>query len=88
MSDMLETEVELKAEDLDKYIEATAGVVEELRHFLALHHADLVHCAIRLHGTGGRMTMPEAYKDPQYAGRVHNLKQAWDSFLNAMRGVY
>jgi hypothetical protein len=40
---MLETEVELKAEDLDKYVEATANVVEELRDFLASHHASRCH---------------------------------------------
>ena len=32
-------EVELKVEDLDKYCEAAASVVEELRDFLASHHA-------------------------------------------------
>jgi hypothetical protein len=80
------TDVELTIDKLDDYLAAASSVVEELRDFLASHHADLVHCAIPLHGTGASMEMPQASQDPQHAGRVHNLKMACDNFINTMRG--
>jgi hypothetical protein len=36
----------------------------EIEHFLSAHHAELIHCNITLHGTGGSMDMPQAYNDP------------------------
>ncbi len=60
-------EVELKVEDLDKYCEAAASVVEELRDFLASHHADLIH-RVNIHGRGVSTVMPAAASDPAYAG--------------------
>jgi hypothetical protein len=87
MSDTLETEVELKVEDLDQYIEAAASVVEELRDFLNQHYVDLTKpkMVMRVHGQGGEM--PAAASDPAYAGPIHRYKVACDSFCNAMRGV-
>ena len=88
MTDTMEAEVELKVEDLDKYCEAAAVIVEELQSFLASHHADLVKCHMEIHGKGIRVDMPLAHQDPQYAAHVHNLKNACDAFCNVMRGVY
>jgi hypothetical protein len=59
-----------------------------VRDFLASHHADLVKCHIEIHGKGATMNMPAAHQDPQYAGYIHNLKNACDAFCNVMRGVY
>ena len=88
MSDIIEAEVELKAEDLDKYLEAAAHIVEELGTFLRSHYGELIKppMTMRVHGQGGEM--PEASKDPAYAAQIHRYQQACDSFCNAMRGVY
>ena len=79
---------ELKVEKLDDYLVAAASIVAELRDFLASHHAELVKCHIKIHGKGATMDMPAAHLDPQYAGYIHNLKNACDQFCNTMRGVY
>jgi hypothetical protein len=79
-------EVELKVEDLDKYLVAATHIVEELRDFLASHHAELVKCHMEIHGKGIKVDMPAAHQDPAYAGRIHNLRLASDNFINAMRG--
>jgi hypothetical protein len=87
MSEVMEAEeVELKVEDLDKYLEAAAHIVEELRDFLSGHYADLIKppMTMRKHGQGGEM--PKASDDPQYAARIHNYKNACDQFINVMRG--
>jgi hypothetical protein len=87
MSDTMETEeVELKIEDLDKYLAAAAHIVEELRDFLSGHYHDLIKPPMthRTHGQGGEM--PKAADDPQYAARIHNYKNACDQFINVMRG--
>jgi hypothetical protein len=64
MTDTMEAEVELKVEDLDKYLEAAAGIAEELRDFLSAHHADLIACRIEVDRPGMRsgavMGMPAA----------------------------
>jgi hypothetical protein len=88
MTDTMETEVELKVEDLDKYLAAAAHVVEELRDILASHHADLIKCHMEIYGKGIKMDMALAHQDPVYAGRIHDLRLASDNFINAMRGVY
>ena len=70
MTDIMETEVEveLKVEDLDKYLAAAAHIVGELGTFLASHYEELVKPPMtrRTHGQGGEM--PKAADDPQYAG--------------------
>jgi hypothetical protein len=83
---MEETEIELKVEDLDKYCEAAAAIVEELRDFLSGHYHDLTKPPMthRIHGQGGEM--PKASDDPQYAAKIHNYKNACDQFINIMRG--
>ena len=89
MSDTMEIEeVELKVEKLDDYLQADAHVVAELGTFLGSHHAELVKCHIEIHGRGATLDMPLAHQDPQYAGYIHNLKNACDQFCNVMRGVY
>jgi hypothetical protein len=76
MSDIMETETEpLTVDKLDEYLQAAAGIVEELRHFLSGHYADLT------------LTKHEPNKWG-YAGRIHSLKMACDSFINAMRGNF
>jgi hypothetical protein len=80
------TEIELKAEDLQKYLEVAASVAEELSDFLATHHLEITRAHHTPNAWGESLTMPLAYQDPQYAGRVHNLKIACDSFINIMRG--
>jgi hypothetical protein len=83
------TEVEpLKAEDLDKCVGYAAGIVEELRDFLALHHAELIKCNMVIHGKGIAMDLPIAAQDPAYAGKIHQLKNACDAFCNCVRGNY
>ena len=32
--------------------------------------------------------MPAAASDPGYAARIHQLREACNAFINAMRGVY
>jgi hypothetical protein len=82
----IEEQVEpLDPEKLDDYCEAAASVVEELGSFLGSHHAELVKCHIKIHGTGGTMAMPLAHQDPKYAASIHNLKNACDAFCNVMR---
>jgi hypothetical protein len=86
---IMETETEpLKAEDLDKYVEAAAGIVEELGTFLSSHYEELIRCNMVMHGIGIAMTMPIASQDPAYAGKIHGYKQACDAFCNSMRGNY
>lgn len=84
----MEAEVELKIEDLALYVEAAAGVVEELRDFLSQHHADLIKppMVMRVHGQGGEM--PAAASDSGYAAHIHQLREACNAFINSMRGVY
>ena len=88
MSDIIEAEVELKVEDLDKYLEAAAHIVEELGTFLRSHYGELIKppTAMRTHGMS--VEMPAAAADPAYAAQIHRYQQACDSFVNAMRGVY
>ena len=81
-------EVELKAEDLDLYVEAAAGVVEELRDFLSLHHADLIKPPRVTRAHGQSVEMPAAASDPGYAARIHQLREACNAFIDSMRGVY
>ena len=54
----------LTPDKVDSYYEAAAGAVEELRNFLSLHHADLIHCSMNVDGKGLRkgiiMDMPAA----------------------------
>ena len=90
MTDILtiDQDIPLKVEDLDKYCEAAASIVDELNQFLRSHHADLVKCHIEIYGKGATMDMPAAHQDPQYAAYIHNLKNACDAFCNVMRGVY
>jgi hypothetical protein len=90
MTDIMETEVEveLKVEDLDKYLAAAAHIVGELGTFLASHYEELVKPPMtrRTHGLSGEM--PKAADDPQYAAQIHRYKNACDAFCNVMRGVY
>jgi hypothetical protein len=88
MSDIVETEIELKAEDLDKYVEAAASIAEELRDFLSGHYADITKAHHEPNKWGESLTMPAAYDAPEYAGNIHRLKVACDNFVNAMRGNY
>lgn len=85
----METETEpLTVDKLDEYLQAAAGIVEELRHFLSGHYADLTLTKHEPNKWGETMTMSKASQDPQYAGRIHSLKMACDSFINAMRGNF
>jgi hypothetical protein len=87
MSDMIvEQDIELKAEDLDKYAEAAACVVEELRDFLSQHYAEITNATHTPNARGSSLTMPAAYEAPEYAGEIHRLKMARDNFCNAARG--
>jgi hypothetical protein len=87
MSDMiLDQEIELKAEDLDKYVEAAATIAEELRDFLSQHYEDLTKPRMTKGQHGYHGEMPAAADDPAYAGNIHRLKVACDNFVNAMRG--
>jgi hypothetical protein len=86
MSDIVETEIELKAEDLDKYVEAAASIAEELRDFLSGHYADITKAHHEPNKWGESLTMPAAYDAPEYAGNIHRLKVACDNYINAMRG--
>lgn len=85
MTDTIEAEVELKADDLDKYCEAAASMVEELSAFLGAHHLELMQAHHTPNKWGSSLTMPKACDDPGYAAHIHNLKNACDAFCNVMR---
>jgi hypothetical protein len=88
MADMmiLDQEIELKPEHLDKYVEAAASVVEELRDFLSAHYLDLTKPPMTKGAHGFHGELPAAADDPGYAANIHRLKVACDNFINAMRG--
>ena len=88
MTDTIEAEIELKIEDLDKYLAAATHIVEELRDFLSGHYADITRAHHEPNKWGESLTMPAAYEAPEYAGNIHRLKVAADNFINAMRGQY
>jgi hypothetical protein len=88
MSDMATEAEPLTVDNLELYLETAASVVEELRNFLSSHYEELIRCNMKIHGRGIAMDMPIAAQDPQYAGRIHGLKNACDSFCNAMRNNY
>lgn len=73
---------------LDDYLIAAASVVEELQDFLGSHYDEIVKCHMEIHGKGIRIDLPLGAQDPQYAARIHNLKNACDAFCNVMRGNF
>lgn len=87
MSDTIETEIELKVEDLDKYCQVAANIVGELQDFLGSHYERLIKCHMEIHGKGIAVDMPLAHQDPAYAAQIHNLKNACDAFVNTMRDI-
>jgi hypothetical protein len=88
MSDTATDAEELTVDKLDLYLEAATSVVEELGTFLASHYDELIKCNMEIHGKGIAMDMPVAAQDPQYAGRIQDLKNACDAFCNVMRGNF
>lgn len=53
--------------------------------FLTSHYDELIRCNMQIHGKGIRMDMPISAQDPQYAARIHELKNACNAFCNVMR---
>jgi hypothetical protein len=53
--------------------------------FLTSHYDELIRCNMQIHGKGIRMDMPISAQDPQYAARIHGLKNACNAFCNVMR---
>ena len=88
MTDTIEAEIELKIEDLDKYLAAATHIVEELRDFLSAHYLEITKPNMTFGGHGYHGEMPAAYEAPEYAGNIHRLKVACENFVNAMRGQY
>lgn len=88
MTDTIEAEIELKAEDLDKYCQVATNIVEELQSFLGSHYEELLKCNMVIHGKGIAMDMPISAQDPQYSAHIHKLKSACDAFVNSMRGHF
>jgi hypothetical protein len=52
------------------------------------HHAELIKHHITVGGAGLTSEAPLAQQDPVFVGRLHNLGQACDQFINTMRNNF